>query len=346
MKESPHVVLLGAGASCACILNGDKNGLKISAMNNFFENTGIDIGYTGKFKNLEEIYQDIDNSKKKVLEDEVNKYFNKFILPDEPTIYDILIISLTHKDLIASFNWDPLLIQACQRCLKFTQDIPEILFLHGNVWEWYAVDVNGIMTRVFAQSECPLGAFIKTSDGQKCTQTPLLFPVKNKNYSDDYIRKAWDILQDRLSKSFMLTIFGYSGPKSDEEALALLKSGFLIKENNNDTSDINNFKQLMIIDINVNDEKKREIYESFERLLDVPQSTFTENIKDYFEILDDFWDENNWLILWPRLTTDGYVTTQYELKFPPEELMTINNENLTWDFIESIIKNQIKKEEL
>jgi len=347
MKESPHVVLLGAGASCACISNGDKNGQKISVMDNFFENTGIDIGYTGALKNLEDIYQDIDDSKKTVLENEVSKYFDKFILPDEPTIYDILIISLTRKDLIASFNWDPLLIQACQRCSKYTKDIPEIVFLHGNVWEWYAVDINGNMTAVFAPSEHPPGAFIKTSSGQKCTPTPLLFPVKNKNYSDNnYIRKSWEIFHDKLSKSFMLTIFGYSGPKSDEEALALLKSGFLVKENNGDTSDINNFKQLTIIDINVNDDKEKKIYESFKGLLDVQQSPFVEGIKDYFEILDGFWNEKNWLISWPRLTTDGYVATQYEVKFPPKKLMTVNNQNLNWDFIESIIKNQIKKEEL
>ena len=35
LKSFPHVVILGAGASCACIPNGDKNGLKITAMNNF-----------------------------------------------------------------------------------------------------------------------------------------------------------------------------------------------------------------------------------------------------------------------------------------------------------------------
>lgn len=33
MKKRPHVVILGAGASCAAIPNGDKNGKKISAMN-------------------------------------------------------------------------------------------------------------------------------------------------------------------------------------------------------------------------------------------------------------------------------------------------------------------------
>ncbi len=30
MKRRPHVVILGAGASCAAIPNGDKNGKRIS----------------------------------------------------------------------------------------------------------------------------------------------------------------------------------------------------------------------------------------------------------------------------------------------------------------------------
>lgn len=31
-KSRPHVVILGAGASCAAIPKGDRNGMKISAM--------------------------------------------------------------------------------------------------------------------------------------------------------------------------------------------------------------------------------------------------------------------------------------------------------------------------
>ena len=42
MKNRPHVVILGAGASCATIPNGDKNGRKISAMSGFIEKLGLD----------------------------------------------------------------------------------------------------------------------------------------------------------------------------------------------------------------------------------------------------------------------------------------------------------------
>jgi len=340
MKNSPHVVLLGAGASKACIPNGDKNKQEISCMNNFFENTGIDIGYTGSCKNLEDIYQDIDDTKKKLLEKEIIKYFNKFELPDDPTIYDVLVLSLTKKDLIASFNWDPLLPQAFQRCCKITQDLPEAVFLHSNVREWYAVCPDGTITMVFAQSECPPGASIKTSSGQKCIQAPLIFPVNHKDYNENYIKKAWDIFQDRLKKSFMLTIFGYSGPKSDKEALTLLESGFLVKDKNGNTDDVNNFKQLTFIDSNP------KIKDSFTGLWNVPQVPFTEGIPDYVEILTDFWDEKNWLLTWPRLTTEGYTTAKYKGKFPPEELITINKNNLTWDVLELAVTNQLKKEDI
>jgi hypothetical protein len=347
MKKSPHVVLLGAGASCACIPNGDKNGLRISSMNDFFENTGINIGYTGSFKNLENIYKDIDDIKKELLKREVTKYFNKFKLPDGPTIYDVLVISLTKKDLIASFNWDPLLIQAVQRCHKITQDLPEIIFLHGNIWEWYAIDNDGTITKVFAESECSSPrVYIKTASGQRCIQTPLLFPEKKDYSKDSYIKGAWDILQNKLNEAFMLTIFGYSGPKSDEEALTLLKSGFLIRDKNNSISDINNFKQLTIIDTNIDNDKKNKLLESFERLLDVPQLSFTEGIRDYVQIFDGFWDENNWLITWPRLTTECYTITQHEGKFLKKYPITMSQNDLNWDNIQVIAKNQIGKEEL
>lgn len=41
MKNRPHVVLLGAGATMAAIPNGDKNGRKSSVMNNFIEELGM-----------------------------------------------------------------------------------------------------------------------------------------------------------------------------------------------------------------------------------------------------------------------------------------------------------------
>ena len=36
MKQRPHVVILGAGASVAAIIDGDRNGKKISTVNFFY----------------------------------------------------------------------------------------------------------------------------------------------------------------------------------------------------------------------------------------------------------------------------------------------------------------------
>jgi hypothetical protein len=33
-------------------------------------------------------------------------------IPDHVTLYDELLLTLRSKDLIATFNWDPLLLQA------------------------------------------------------------------------------------------------------------------------------------------------------------------------------------------------------------------------------------------
>lgn len=65
MKERPHVVILGAGASCAAIPNGDKAGRKISAMNGFIEKLGLSellsrVKLMTKSDNLEEIYMELD----------------------------------------------------------------------------------------------------------------------------------------------------------------------------------------------------------------------------------------------------------------------------------------------
>lgn len=65
MKKRPHVVILGAGASCAAIPNGDKNGKKISAMDGFIEKIGLSellskIVLSTTSKNLEDIYMELD----------------------------------------------------------------------------------------------------------------------------------------------------------------------------------------------------------------------------------------------------------------------------------------------
>src|SRR6266545_5673242 len=138
--DRPHVVLLGAGASRAAFPQGDKNGVKLPLMCDLVEMLGLDgildsfgIRYAGR--NFEEVYSELCNQSenKKArgeLEERIREYFSGFELPDPPTLYDHLILSLREKDVIATFNWDPFLFQACARNYTFALP-PRVMFLHG-----------------------------------------------------------------------------------------------------------------------------------------------------------------------------------------------------------------------
>ncbi len=59
----------------------------------------------------------------------------------------------------------------------------------------------------------------------------MLQPVKNKEYNkDDYIAGCWDAINYIINNSYMITIFGYSAPSSDIEAVNLLKKAWGKKE--------------------------------------------------------------------------------------------------------------------
>ena len=109
-----HTVLLGAGATMAAIPNGDKNGKKSSVMNNLFSELGMDyilknVDLHTSSKNLEDIYSELASRPEckdvvQVIEKSLYDYFASLELPDYPTIYDYLILSLTGKDVIAKIG--------------------------------------------------------------------------------------------------------------------------------------------------------------------------------------------------------------------------------------------------
>lgn len=248
MKKRPHVVILGAGASVAAIPNGDANGKKISVMNDFFQKTNTAYLLDGielktKSRNLEDIYSEIyERPELKEtcikLEKAIYDYFSDLQIPEEPTIYDFLILSLRSKDLIATFNWDPLLQQAYERCGRITRDLPRLAFLHGNV----AIGVC-LTDKMFGSVKhfCPICR-------NPLNPLQLLYPIKNKDYnSDKFIDNEWKVLQHNLSYAFILTIFGYGAPASDVEAIKLLKQGWGQPETRQ-------FEQTEIIDIKQEDE--------------------------------------------------------------------------------------------
>lgn len=252
----PHVVLLGAGASVAAIPDGDKNGKKISVMAGFVEKLGMsDIIRNIKLKtvsnNLEDIYSELSTRGDcshvlATLEQEIYNYFSDFSIPDAPTVYDYLLLSLTNKDLVATFNWDPLLLQAYLRIQNITRNLPEIAFLHGNVHIGACHEhkrVNVINKR------CPIC-------GKKLEPIKLLYPVKEKNYTDDpYIKENWNLTKNYLKRAYMFTIFGYSAPKTDESAISLLQEAW-------GTSSERYIEEIEIIDIR-DEEDLRNTWDGF-----------------------------------------------------------------------------------
>lgn len=246
MKKRPHVVILGAGASCAALPHGDKYGKRISAMNGFIDCLGLSevlskIQMQTASNNLEDIYMELDERSsneadcakaKDELERRIYNYMSEYTIPDAPTVYDFLILSLTSKDLVATFNWDPLLIQAYCRVMKYTDNLPELAFLHGNVAVGFCEEDN-IMGNVGKTCKC----------GKSLHPIQLLYPVKKKDYTGEVaIAKSWKTLQNAIEIAYMVTIFGYSAPKSDIEAIAMLKKAWGDVEQRN-------LEEIEIIDI-------------------------------------------------------------------------------------------------
>lgn len=223
-----HVVIIGAGASRACCPKGDASGRALPVIADFIETLGLQPKLVGagvyiEGENFEALYSRLVAGGKhaalvKELEDEVFNYFTELRLPKEPTVYDHLVLSLRSKDLIASFNWDPFLIQAVRRCIPIAKP-PLCLHLHGNVATGYCV-------RHVKPSIGDRGNMCRQC-GEPLVDSRLLYPVSQKNYTaDPLIALAWKSVQSALKECFLLTVFGYGAPATDVEAVKLMKEGW------------------------------------------------------------------------------------------------------------------------
>jgi hypothetical protein len=244
------------------------------------------VNLTTKSNNLEDIYSELYEKdeyvqKRNELEQAIRNYFELLELPDSPTIYDLLVLSLRKKDCIASFNWDDLLIKSRQRVQKITDDLPNLLFLHGNV------NMGGC-------HKC--GQY--GSLGNKCTEcgkpfvpTPLLFPVRQKNYSSDPIIKTqWFQFEEMIKRAGMLTIFGYSVPDTDVDAIRRMKEAF--------STESKFLHKIEVIDI----DDQSKIKEKW--------SYFGEQAHWHFNVVKSFFD--TYLAEFPRRSIEGYCKQNFD----------------------------------
>lgn len=268
---SPHVVICGAGASRATTPNGDAFGRRLPLMNDLVSTLGLGPlleaqGLDRYASDFELLYHTAVNNPGLTavvseLDTRVRDYFGSLVLPAGPTAYDYLVLSLREKDVIATFNWDPLLLQACERHAKIRR-LPKILFLHGSV----AVGV------------C-LSCRVKGRAGARCgqcrnvlTSTRLLYPVADKDYaSDPFIAAEWAALRGILRHAYFVTIFGYRAPQSDAAAVALLRSVW-------DENETRTLAEIELIDVR----DRNEVFETWSPFITRKHWIYCNDIRDSY----------------------------------------------------------------
>lgn len=316
-----HVVLLGAGASRAsCLYRGEKNGKTIPLMNDLqkvidLNNELLDLPEELRNKNFELIFSTLFNTEPKStrlqsIENKIYDYFTSLELPEQPTIYDYLVLSLRKKDLIATFNWDPFLLQAYIRNSKFTTNLPTLSFLHGNV----AVGVDN------ESKTCGINGQISIKSGKPFQPTKLLYPIEHKDYnSNPFIKDQWNLLSNYLKKPARVSIFGYSAPITDVEAIEIMKEAWGNPATNQ------NFTQFEIIDIQ-------------------PKYKLTKSWKDFifshhYEVTDNFFDSS--IVRFPRRTGEVFYANYIEAKFYeenyPPKFKTLNE---MWNWYQPFIEKE------
>jgi hypothetical protein len=288
----PHVVVLGAGASRAVCPGGDAKGNLLPLMADFVDvlnlNSLIKRWGLNPSENFEEIFSVLHEQQRveqiKELEAAIENYFGQLTIPTTPTIYDQLLLSLRKKDIIATFNWDPLLLQAYRRNVK-KMELPTVLFLHGNVASGYCPRDGSVGNAGGYCRHC----------GELFERTPLLYPIKKKNYAaNQFIAAEWATLKRGFKNAFMITIFGYSGPKSDEEAISAMSEAW-------GSADQRSLEQTSFITLQDDD----EVRDNWSKFIH----------SHHYEVHDTFYQ--SWIANHPRRTGEAYWNQYFERMYLP-----------------------------
>ena len=192
---------------------------------------------------------------------------------------------------------------------------PSLLFLHGNVAVGYNKEIQGIgqagtigkRYRVYYEP------------------TKLMYPVKHKNYrDDDFIRSEWDRFEDCLQNAKRVTVFGYSAPKSDVEAISAMQKAW-------GTSQQRNLEQFELIDIR----DKEEVRASWDGFIHT----------HHYDYCTDFFQSS--LAQYPRRTFEAYMcqcfpSTSEEafVEVVPVPHNRIHSFKEMWDWYEPLIRSE------
>ncbi len=218
--DRPHVVVLGAGASVAATPSGDAAGRRLPVMANFCEIVGLSellrdhgvdpsVNFEATCSKL--CASDSSSDLLGEIQSRVVRFFEQLRLPDAPTVYDYLLLSLRSKDVVVTFNWDPFLLQSYRRNSRYP--LPQLRFLHGSVNAKFCPNCVG---GVIVGEGCP-------ECGGSGEVAPLMYPVEQKDYhANTVIASEWEQTRLSLVNAFTLTVFGYGAPSSDVEAVELL----------------------------------------------------------------------------------------------------------------------------
>ena len=284
------------------------NLVEVVGLERVLESVGIDYAD----RNFEEVYsglwsEDPNSQCIEEIKTKVYDYFSKMRLPDSPTLYDQLVLSLRNKDVIATFNWDPFLYDACVRNAHVAEP-PHVIFLHGNVRLGCCLEhsVKGV-----PDSACP-----KCST-KPLTRSPLLFRVGEKNYQEHpLIADEWARLRRVLGFAFTMTIFGYSAPVSDKEAVGLMKDAWSGERDRQ-------FEEIEIIDLKSED----ELYETWKRFI------FSHHWQRCGTLGESFIGQH------PRRTCEVLLQQTVEAKFvesnPYKEASTLED---MWDWFDELLR--------
>jgi hypothetical protein len=288
---APHVVILGAGASRAALPTGDANARTLPLMNDLanLPTVAALLKDVPPSENFEHLYSTLpsdptNDDLRAELERAIHQYFSALELPQHATIYDHLVVALRPKDVIATFNWDPFLIQAVRRNKALSPDrYPKLVFLHGNVLAGFCAADNVVGTVGTRCATCK----------KPYEPSRLLYPVAQKDYTGNaMISAAWTFLRDSLKRAFMVTIFGYSAPASDASAIALLKAAW-------GTPDERQVEQFEIIDVR----PPSDLRQSWDAFIH----------SHHYEVYDDFY--SSFIANHPRRTGEAWWNQFADARF-------------------------------